>query len=168
MSQNGSNFSRISDSDLLFLTEEGISQHIELMFFAYKNFTSDPDKILEGHELGRAHHRALHFINRRPGLTVSELLQILGITKQSLNRVLRKLIEMDYVQSEVGELDRRERRLSLTQAGAAFEAELAKAQQARIREAFSKAGPEAVRGFRAVLNHLLDANSLAQFQRREK
>ncbi|MEM9778866.1 MAG: helix-turn-helix domain-containing protein, partial [Pseudomonadota bacterium] len=77
---------------LLFLTDDQLRQGIELMFFAYRGFTADPDRILEEYAYGRAHHRALHFINRRPGLTVNELLAILGVTKQSLNRVLRQLV----------------------------------------------------------------------------
>ncbi len=147
---------RVSENELLFLTDDGIRQHIELLFFAYKSFTSDPDQILEKNGLGRAHHRALHFINCRPGLTVSELLDVLGITKQSLNRVLRRLIELEYVQSEIGSLDRRERHLSLTEKGSRFEQELSTAQRKRIREAFLKAGPEAVGGFRKVLGHIID------------
>ena len=77
---------------LLFLTDEQLRQGIELMFFAYRGFTADPDRILEDYGYGRAHHRALHFINRHPKLTVNDLLDILGVTKQSLNRVLRHLI----------------------------------------------------------------------------
>ncbi|CAG0912097.1 unnamed protein product, partial [Cyprideis torosa] len=137
--------------DLLFLTDDRLREHVELLFFAYKGFTSDPDRILAEYGLGRAHHRAVHFINRHSGLTVSELLEILGITKQSLNRVLRKLVEAGYVVSEVGKEDRRERNLTLTSAGRAFEAELSAAQHRRMREAFADAGPEAVAGFRQVL-----------------
>ena len=156
LSNSDPKYMRPSENELLFLTDEGIRQHIELLFFAYKSFTADPDRILEKYGLGRAHHRALHFINSCPGLTVSELLDVLGITKQSLNRVLRRLIELEYVQSEIGSIDRRERNLSLTEKGRAFEQELSTAQRKRIREAFSKAGPEAVGGFRKVLGHIID------------
>lgn len=156
MIDRDSKFVRANENELLFLTDDGIRQQIELFFFAYKSFTSDPDRILEKYGLGRAHHRALHFINSRPELTVSELLDVLGITKQSLNRVLRRLIELEYVQSEVGSLDRRARNLSLTEKGKLFEQELSTAQRKRIREAFSKAGPEAVGGFRKVLGEIID------------
>jgi len=78
--------------DLLFLTDDKLLDGIELMFFAYKGFTSDPDRILQNYTYGRAHHRAIHFVNRQPGITVNDLLAILGITKQSLNRVLRQLV----------------------------------------------------------------------------
>ena len=89
--------------NLLFLTDDQLLQGIELLFFAYRGFTSDPDLILENYTYGRAHHRAIHFIQRRPGTTVNSLLEILGVTKQSLNRVLRQLIEDGLVESKVGE-----------------------------------------------------------------
>ena len=85
--------------ELLFLTDDQLRKGIEAMFFAYRGFTADPDRILEGMDYGRAHHRALHFINRRPGLTVNDLLAILGVTKQSLNRVLRTLVEDGLVEA---------------------------------------------------------------------
>ena len=126
------------------------------MFFAYKGFTSDPDRILDEFGYGRAHHRAIHFINRRPGLTVNDLLEILGVTKQSLNRVLRQLINDDLVDSRVGAADKRQRNLYLTDKGNALEKQLATAQQARMRRAYSAAGPEAVEGFRQVLENMID------------
>ncbi|MEM8787241.1 MAG: MarR family transcriptional regulator [Pseudomonadota bacterium] len=141
---------------LLFLTDEQLRQGIELMFFAYRGFTADPDRILAERGYGRAHHRALHFIARRPGLTVNALLDILGVTKQSLNRVLRQLVEDGLVDSQVGQRDRRERNLSLTQTGQALESELSAAQRARMRQAYSQAGPEAVQGFRTVLEQIID------------
>jgi DNA-binding MarR family transcriptional regulator len=140
----------------LYLTDEQLRQGIELMFFAYRDFTSDPDRILEQYGYGRAHHRAIHFINRRPGLTVQGLLDILGVTKQSLNRVLRQLIEDGMVNSRVGDDDRRQRLLTLTEAGAALETRLSEAQRARVRRAYSEAGPEAVAGFRRVLERMID------------
>jgi len=87
---------------LLFLTDEQLRKGIEAMFFAYRGFTADPDRILNKYGYGRAHHRALHFISRAPGTTVNNLLSILGVTKQSLNRVLRTLIEDGLVESRVG------------------------------------------------------------------
>ncbi len=141
---------------LLFLTDDQLRQGIELMFFAYRGFTADPDRLLEARGYGRAHHRAIHFVNRRPGLTVNELLDILRVTKQSLNRVLRQLIDDGLVESRVGERDRRHRNLLLTEAGRALERELSAAQRRRMRAAFSQAGPEAVQGFRQVLEAMID------------
>ncbi|MDE0346339.1 MAG: MarR family transcriptional regulator, partial [Boseongicola sp.] len=114
---------------------------------------------------GRAHHRAVHFINRSPGTTVNNLLAILGVTKQSLNRVLRTLIEDGLVRSEVGTRDRRERHLYLTDAGAALEHELSTAQRDRMRAAFRQAGPEAVAGFRRVLEAMMDGDMRRHYMR---
>ncbi|MCE8508795.1 MarR family transcriptional regulator [Ruegeria pomeroyi] len=141
---------------LLFLTDEQLRQGIEAMFFAYRGFTADPDRILAEMAYGRAHHRAIHFINRAPGTTVNNLLAILGVTKQSLNRVLRTLIADGLVESRVGTQDKRERHLFLTEAGAALEAKLSDAQRARMRAAYKEAGPEAVAGFRQVLEAMMD------------
>ena len=158
---------------LLFLTDDQIRRGIEAMYFAYRAFTSDPDLILAEMDYGRAHHRALHFIHRDPGLTVTALLDVLGVTKQSLNRVLRTLIEDGLVDSRVGHRDRRERQLyltdsgnalerklsetqrarhlHLTERGEALERELSGAQRERMRAAYRSAGPQAVAGFRQVL-----------------
>ena len=141
---------------LLFLTDEQLRQGIEAMFFAYRGFTADPDRILSDMAYGRAHHRAIHFINRAPGTTVNNLLSILGVTKQSLNRVLRTLIEDGLVESRVGKFDKRERHLFLTEEGEALEQKLSDAQRARMRMAFRDAGPEAVAGFRKVLEAMMD------------
>jgi len=148
---------------LLFLTDEQLRKGIEAMFFAYRGFTADPDKILENHAYGRAHHRAIHFINRSPGTTVNNLLGILGVTKQSLNRVLRTLIDDGLVESRVGTRDKRERHLYLTEEGKAFEQELSRAQRARMRAAYRAAGPEAVAGFRKVLEAMMDADLRRHF-----
>ncbi len=91
----------------LFLTDEELRQGIELLFYAYRDFTSDPDAILNEYSFGRAHHRAIHFIGRNPGISVAELLGILRITKQSLSRVLSQLIERDFVIQRQGTRDRR-------------------------------------------------------------
>ena len=128
------------------------------MFFAYRGFTADPDRILADMEYGRAHHRAVHFINRAPGTTVNNLLAILGVTKQSLNRVLRTLIEDGLVESRVGTADKRERHLFLTDDGRALEQRLSDAQRARMRAAYRAAGPQAVAGFRQVLEAMMDAD----------
>src|ERR671912_2868461 len=87
---------------------------IELFFFAYRDFVSDPDRILDEYGFGRAHHRVLHFVDRNPGLTIAELLDILRITKQSLNRVLKELLEKGFVESRTGTADRRQRHLVAT------------------------------------------------------
>ncbi|MEM8581185.1 MAG: MarR family transcriptional regulator [Pseudomonadota bacterium] len=149
--------------NLLFLTDEQLRKGIEAMFFAYRGFTADPDRILVQYGYGRAHHRAIHFINRAPGTTVNNLLEILGVTKQSLNRVLRALIEDGLVESRVGERDKRERHLYLTEAGSALEREVSEAQRIRMRAAFRDAGPEAVAGFRQVLEQMMDAESRRMF-----
>jgi DNA-binding MarR family transcriptional regulator len=133
------------------------------MFFAYKGFTADPDRILEQYGYGRAHHRAIHFIHRSPGTTVNNLLAILGVTKQSLNRVLRTLVEDGLVESRVGTRDKRERHLVLTEKGQALEADLAEAQRARMRAAYREVGPEAVDGFRKVLEAMMDPDMRRHF-----
>lgn len=145
-----------SGESLLYLTDEQLRQGIEAMYFAYRGFTADPDRILTTMAYGRAHHRAIHFINRAPGTTVNNLLTILGVTKQSLNRVLRTLIEDGLVKSQVGTSDKRERNLYLTEEGVSLENRLSDAQRTRMRAAFRQAGPEAVSGFRQVLEAMMD------------
>lgn len=148
-----------SSSDaLLFLTDEQLRQGIEAMFFAYRGFTADPDRILATMAYGRAHHRALHFIARAPGTTVTNLLTILGVTKQSLNRVLRSLIDDGLVEARVGAADKRERNLYLTEKGVALERKLSDAQRNRMRAAYRAAGPQAVAGFRTVLEAMMDGD----------
>jgi DNA-binding MarR family transcriptional regulator len=148
---------------LLFLTDDQLRKGIEAMFFAYRGFTADPDRILEDQGFGRAHHRAMHFINRTPGTTVNNLLDILGVSKQSLNRVLRTLIAAGLVEVRVGEKDKRERHLFLTEDGGALERTLSEAQRARMRAAFREAGPDAVAGFRTVLEQMMDDESRRLF-----
>jgi DNA-binding MarR family transcriptional regulator len=153
-----------SGQALLFLTDEQLRKGIEAMFFAYRGFTADPDRILSDKGYGRAHHRAVHFIHRSPGTTVNNLLSILGVTKQSLNRVLRTLIEDGLVQSKVGREDKRERHLVLTEAGAALERALSDAQRDRMRTAYRAAGPVAVAGFRQVLEAMMDEDMRRQYE----
>ncbi|PJE35614.1 MarR family transcriptional regulator [Pseudooceanicola lipolyticus] len=150
---------------LLFLTDEQLRQGIEAMFFAYRGFTADPDRILDELAYGRAHHRAIHFINRAPGTTVNNLLALLGVTKQSLNRVLRTLISDGLVESRVGTLDKRERHLYLTQKGRTLEGRLSDAQRARMRAAYRETGPEAVAGFRQVLEAMMDPDMRRAYAR---
>jgi len=128
----------------------------DLLFFAYRDFTNAADVALDELGLGRAHHRALHFIGRNPGITVSDLLGILRITKQSLARVLGALVDQGYVAQSPGHADRRQRLLSLTDAGMALERRLFDRQQARLGPAYHDAGPEAVAGFRRVLRAIMD------------
>ncbi len=157
MAQGGFSMNPNRSEQLLFLTDDQLRQGIELMFFAYRGFTADPDRILDARGYGRAHHRAIYFVNRRPGLMVNELLEILGVTKQSLNRVLRQLVDDGLVDSRIGASDRRQRNLHLTDRGRALEQELSAAQRRRMRAAYSTAGPEAVHGFRKVLEQMIDA-----------
>jgi len=152
-----------SGESLLFLTDEQLRKGIEAMFFAYRGFTADPDRILAEHGYGRAHHRALHFINRTPGTTVNALLATLGVTKQSLNRVLRTLIADGLVESRVGRRDKRERHLHLTVKGAELERALSEAQRGRMRAAYRAAGPAAVAGFRQVLEAMMDEDIGRQY-----
>jgi len=154
---------RPSGEGLLFLTDEQLKKGIEAMFFAYRGFTADPDRILEAQGYGRAHHRAVHFIRRSPGTTVTNLLAILGVTKQSLNRVLRTLVEDGLVDARVGTKDKRERNLYLTDEGQVLEEQLSAAQRSRMRDAYRKAGPDAVQGFRAVLETMMDPDMRRHF-----
>ena len=111
---------------------------IELLFFAYRDFIGDADRLLAAYDFGRAHHRVLHFVHRQPGLTIAGLLDILRITKQSLNRVLKELIEQGYVESRHGEADRRQRRLFLTAAGGDLAQQLAMLQTRRFSRALAE------------------------------
>jgi DNA-binding MarR family transcriptional regulator len=116
---------------------------VELLFFAYRDFTGEADAILAEIGFGRAHHRVLHFVNRNPGLRVADLLGILKITKQSLARVLKQLVDEGYVVQSAGERDRRERRLTLTDKGSALARRLVTLQAQRIAKALSVVGPDA-------------------------
>jgi len=140
-----------------------------MLFFAYRDFTSDPDQVLATVGYGRAHHRVLHFVGRNPGITVQDLLKILKITKQSLARVLGAMVRDGYVAQTPGERDRRLRHLSLTESGRALEAACSNPQQERVARAFQKAGPAAVEGYRHVLSELIDADirdaTLAQIRK---
>jgi len=133
----------------------------DLLFFAYRDFTNAADVILEELGLGRAHHRAMHFIGRHPGITVSELLSILRITKQSLARVLSELIDRGYVAQTPGVGDRRQRLLRLTSAGEALERRLFERQRARLADAFHASGAAALAGFRQVMRGIMDESARA-------
>jgi DNA-binding MarR family transcriptional regulator len=130
---------------------------IELLFFAYRDFVSDPDDALARFKFGRAHHRVLHFVNRNPGMKVADLLDILKITKQSLGRVLKQLIDQGYVLQKEGENDRRQRLLFATAKGEALALKLAGLQTERISRALSELGPGARDAARRFLIAMTDA-----------
>ena len=143
-------------TNLLFLREEQMRLAQDMLFFAYRDFTGAADVILDELGLGRAHHRALHFIGRTPGMTVGDLLAILRITKQSLARVLTALVEQGYVAQLPGRSDRRQRLLSLTDAGQALERRLFECQRERLAVAYREAGGPAVEGFRRVMRAVME------------
>src|SRR5262249_232270 len=132
---------------------------IELLFFAYRDFVSDPDEVLAKLGFGRAHHRVLHFVNRNPGIKVAELLDVLKITKQSLGRVLKELVDQGYVLQKEGENDRRQRLLFVTPKGKTLALRLAGLQTARISRAISELGPGAHDAARRFLTAMIDAES---------
>ena len=146
----------------LFLREEELRRGIELMFFAYRDFTGEADSLLAEQNMGRAHHRAIYFIGRNPGITVSELLAILNITKQSLSRVLSALVETGHVEQQTGPEDRRQRLLYLTETGIELESRLTEIQGRRFARAYREAGMTAVEGFQRVLQGLLDSDTRQQ------
>ncbi|WP_425288424.1 MarR family winged helix-turn-helix transcriptional regulator [Sphingomonas gellani] len=152
-----------SPASPLFLREPEVRRGMELLYFGYSHYVRSVDQDLARYELGRAHHRAIYFIARRPGLTVSELLNLLAITKQSLGRVLNDLTERGYVEARPGERDRRQRLLFLTEAGTRIEVELFEAGRKRVSHAYAKAGQNAVSGFWAVLEGLMSDEIREQF-----
>jgi DNA-binding MarR family transcriptional regulator len=130
---------------------------IELLFFAYRDFVGDPDEVLERLGFGRAHHRVLHFVNRNPGMKVAELLDVLKITKQSLGRVLKQLIDEGYVAQKAGANDRRQRLLYASAAGEALATKLAGLQAQRIKRVLAEIGPDAREAARRFLAAMIDA-----------
>ena len=122
--------------------EQGFYEFIELLFFAYRDFTAEPDSELMAYGFGRAHHRTLYFVSRNPGLRVSELLDILKVTKQSLNRVLKQLIKEEFIYQEQGEGDRRRRHLHLTAKGNALTDRLCEIQFKRISSSLKEFSPD--------------------------
>ena len=136
---------------------------IELLFFAYRDFVGDADRLLESYRFGRAHHRVVHFVNRHPGLTIAELLDILKITKQSLSRVLGQLVRDGYIIQRPGTADRRQRLLELAPKGAELERRLTEDQRALVARAYRATGAEAVDGFRRVLLGLVNDADRGRF-----
>jgi DNA-binding MarR family transcriptional regulator len=139
------------------IAEEEVRQGIELLFFAYRDFTAEPDAILAKYGFGRAHHRVIHFVGRHPQMTVGELLAILRITKQSLSRVLGQLVRQEFVLQQPGAHDRRQRLLELTPKGRDLERKLSEPQRTRISNAYRQAGPRAVEGFREIMLRIIAA-----------
>ena len=139
------------------LPEAKLLEFAELLFFAYRDFTRDPDAILKDFGFGRAHHRVLHFVKRHSGLRVADLLDILNITKQSLSRVLKQLIGQGYIVQQAGSSDRRERLLFPTEKGRALAERLAAPQSVRLSEALKAAGPGAEATLRRFLESMVNA-----------
>ncbi len=147
------------------LPSSAFLEMLELFFFAYRDFVADPDAILERYGFGRAHHRVLHFVDRNPGLSVAELLDILKITKQSLARVLKELIESGYVESRTGSTDRRQRLLYATDKGHALARSLSLPQIGRIAAAFQALGPDGANRARDFLRLMIDADERPRVSR---
>jgi DNA-binding MarR family transcriptional regulator len=158
------NISSLSDRSTPSSTDQGshpaepIWDIIELLFFAYRDFVSDPDDVLAKFNFGRAHHRVLHFVNRNPGIKVADLLDVLKITKQSLGRVLKQLVDEGYVIQKEGENDRRQRLLYVTSKGEALAMKLAGLQTERIGRALAELGPQAHDAARRFLVAMIDAD----------
>jgi DNA-binding MarR family transcriptional regulator len=137
--------------------EEPMYELIELFFFAYRDFVGDADRLLETYGFGRAHHRVLYFVSRRPGLTIAELLEILRITKQSLNRVLRELVDKNFVEIKAGALDRRRRQLYATGDGERLALRLALVQTRRFALALGQLGESGLPAAQAFLQAMIDS-----------
>jgi DNA-binding MarR family transcriptional regulator len=129
---------------------------IELLFFAYRDFVGDADQVLEEFGFGRAHHRVIHFVHRYPGLKVADLLDVLRITKQSLGRVLKQLLDEGYIVQKAGNKDRRERLLFATAKGEALVAKLAGLQTDRITRAMRQLGPAGPDTVQQFLRGMID------------
>src|SRR5215469_8755795 len=138
--------------------EEELRQGIELLFYAYRDFTAEPDAMLARYGFGRAHHRVIYFVGRHPHMSVSELLGILRITKQSLSRVLGQLVDQGFIQQRTGKSDRRQRLLELTAKGIDLERQLSENQRQRIARAYAEAGSQAVEGFRKVMLNVMSGD----------
>ena len=155
---------KVTPASPLFLREDEIRRGIELLYFGYTSMIRGADAILEAQGLGRAHHRSLYFIARRPGLSVGELISLLGITKQSLGRVLNDLGNRELVEQRMGVTDRRQRLLTLTASGAALEARLFTDLERSMARAYGEAGQQAVSGFWAVLMGLVPPTDRPQVE----
>ena len=150
------NMTDLNSENLPIIKEEELRLGIELLFYAYRDFTSEPDAILAKWGFGRAHHRVIYFVGRNPTITVTELLVILKITKQSLSRVLGKLIEDEFINQRSDPSDRRRKLMTLTEKGSELERELTNTQIQRFTRAYRETGVEAVEGFRRVLSSIMN------------
>lgn len=144
--------------------EPALRRAIELLFFAHRDFTGEADALLERYGFGRAHHRVIYFVGRHPGITVSELLAILKVTKQSLARVLGQLMRDGFVARRIDPSDRRRRRLYLTPEAEALERVLTELQAARLSAAYREAGADAVPGFCAVLRAIINLKDRSRLE----
>ncbi|MEL0150687.1 MAG: MarR family transcriptional regulator [Rhodobiaceae bacterium] len=140
----------------LYLREEELRRGVELLYFAYRDFTRDPDEILAESRFGRAHHRVLHFVAGNPGISIADLLDILRVTKQSLARVLRDLIDGDYIEQRIGANDRRKRLLHLTGKGLALHAKLLAPQEKRFDEVLTAIGPQAFEQWKKTMRLVIN------------
>ena len=149
----------------LYLRADQLHEGMELLFFAYRDFTTECDAILATFGFGRAHHRVVYFVGRNPDVSVSELLAILRITKQSLSRVLGQLVGEGFVTVRRDPEDGRRRLLALTDKGGGLEKRLSETQRARIARAYRAAGGVAVEGYREVLMGIIDPADRKRFER---
>jgi DNA-binding MarR family transcriptional regulator len=147
------------------LGDDDVVELIELLYFAYRDFTSDPDALLAEFGFGRAHHRVVHFVGRNTGISVAELLDVLKITKQSLARVLRELVERGFVEQRTGDADRRKRLLHLTDEGRKLHQRLMAPQMARVRESIAHAGDDSGPVMQQLLYGLVNAQDRDQVER---
>ena len=152
------NMTDLKSNESFAYSDDALREAIEMLFFSYRDFTSGPDEILKEFGFGRAHHRVIYFVGRHPGRAVSDLLVILKITKQSLNRVLSQLIREGFIEQAQGVTDRRQRLLSLTEKGKMLEERLTDNQRRRIVRAYDDAGVESVYGFRKILLGIMSSD----------
>jgi len=146
-----------------FLNDKEIRKVIELLFFSYRDFTSGPDKILEKLSFGRAHHRVIYFVGKKNNITIKELLGVLKITKQSLSRVLNQLVNERFIIVSTG-IDKRTKKLSLTQKGEDLENQLSTIQIDKIKKVINKFSEENINGFKKILYNMIETDNKKTFQ----
>tara|TARA_B100002051_G_scaffold172033_1_gene162660 strand:+ start:1378 stop:1863 length:486 start_codon:yes stop_codon:yes gene_type:complete len=146
-----------------FLNDKEVKKVIELIFFSYRDFTSGPDKILEKLNFGRAHHRVIYFVGKKNHITIKELLVVLQITKQSLSRVLNQLVKEKFITVSTG-VDKRTKKLSLTEKGEKLESELSSIQIKKIRGVINKFSEDNINGFKKMLYEMIEDNNKKTFQ----
>jgi Transcriptional regulators len=146
-----------------FLKDKEIRKVIELLFFSYRDFTSGPDKILEKLNFGRAHHRVIYFVGKKNNITIKELLGVLQITKQSLSRVLNQLVNEKFIIVSTG-IDKRTKKLSLTEKGKKLESQLSTIQINKIKKVINKFSEENISGFKEILYDMIETENKKIFQ----